>query len=773
MLLVLGLLALPISAQDGPGAQGKLQRKVVPPTSEELGLQPFALHVRRVAQALADLGAPLTKEELATIDAAVAAPESPGDRARVDALDALLAPRTLVVLALNPEGRATPSPGPAAASLDQHDARSYLVRVENGCGSTAPLAITSPQAFEDEQAPGKWLELRQFVGAFVRRELSGLPREYRIVSLGARDAGRRAATLRFDLAQGEQFATSPAELDVLFDVRPAVEVRLELVEGGAPAGPAAMAAFTVRDARGWIHPAQALRHGADFRFQPQVYRASGESLWLQPGEYRVACERGPEYLADERALVVPALAPGSTDGAAPRVEWKLAPKRWIDPAASSWWSGDHHVHASGCAHYATPGVGVGPEEVLRHTRGEDLKVALCLTWGVGWDYQQQFFTGRQDARSSLPYLLRYDVEVSGFGSHRSGHLCLLGLKQQEYLGVPGINHWPVLGLATLRWAKAQGAVCGTAHSGLGLALDSTELPNDRVPPFDGVGANEFVVDVTHEVPGPGGSAGAMVPAVDFYGVGDTPWPWELNLWYRVLDVGFAPKLAGETDFPCLGDQHVGAGRSYVKLAAGAPSVDGWIAGLAAGRSYVGDGRSHLMDFAVDGVAVGGAAVSIAKPGRVRVTTRAAAWLATEPDASIASRSWKETPYWHVERARVPGTRSVAVECVVNGVAVAKELLVADGTQRELAFDVPIERSSWIALRILPSCHTNPITVSVAGAPVRASRKSAEYLLQCVERCWSQKARFYEGPEAQHEAEAAYEHARAVYRKRAEECGEGR
>ena len=50
-----------------------------------------------------------------------------------------------------------------------------------------------------------------------------------------------------------------------------------------------------------------------------------------------------------------------------------------------------------------------------------------------------FFTGKNDKVSVYPYLLRYDVEVSGFGSHQSGHLCLLRLKEQMYPGaIPSI-----------------------------------------------------------------------------------------------------------------------------------------------------------------------------------------------------------------------------------------------------------------------------------------------------------------------------------------------
>src|SRR5687768_13063874 len=157
----------------------------------------------------------------------------------------------------------------------------------------------------------------------------------------------------------------------------------------------------------------------------------------------------------------------------------------------------------------------------RHIQGEDLKVGANLTWGPCFDYQKQFFTGKVAKQSRYPYLLRYDIEVSGFGSHQSGHLCLLRLKEQIYPGGTSKDHWPTLGMNTLRWAKRQGAVCGPAHSSIGLQptqqrVDSPDgpggLPSYAIPAYNGIGANEFIVDVTHQVPGPNGK---LVPAVDF------------------------------------------------------------------------------------------------------------------------------------------------------------------------------------------------------------------------------------------------------------------
>ena len=77
---------------------------------------------------------------------------------------------------------------------------------------------------------------------------------------------------------------------------------------------------------------------------------------------------------------------------------------------------------------------------------------------------------------------------------------------------------------------------------------------------------------------------------------------------------------------------------------------------------------------------------------------------------------------------------------------ARKNIVADGTLAGRRVRRKIERSSWVALRILPSSHTNPIFVLVGGKPIRASRRSAEWCLKGVDQCWSQKERFIKADE---------------------------
>lgn len=70
--------------------------------------------------------------------------------------------------------------------------------------------------------------------------------------------------------------------------------------------------------------------------------------------------------------------------------------------------------------------------------------------------------------------------------------------------------------------------------------------------------------------------------------------------------------------------------------------------------------------------------------------------------------------------------------MVNGYPVERRALAADGALVDLRFEVPIKQSSWVAVRIDPSAHLNPVFVHVGGKAIRASRQSAEW---CVQSVW--------------------------------------
>ena len=48
--------------------------------------------------------------------------------------------------------------------------------------------------------------------------------------------------------------------------------------------------------------------------------------------------------------------------------------------------------------------------------------------------------------------------------------------------------------------------------------------------------------------------------------------------------------------------------------------------------------------------------------------------------------------------------------------VAMAEVVADGSVATYAFEVPVQRSCWVAARIMPSSHTNPVFVVYSHPP---------------------------------------------------------
>lgn len=733
---------------------GAVASPAAPPA--DVARQPLAAQVRRVREALEALGQPLPPDAAARLDEALRL-DDPGDAVR--AIQAALDPLCVAVVEINPESRLKAAAGPVAKRLVQHGWTVFLVKVVNEAGITAPLVVTSPNAAPmvrpstgaAEPPPGlsaadvadRWTDVRMFDDRPMTPALSGLRVEYRLLQVFSRDAGPREARIGFNAGQGTQDLGFRSDVDILFEAAPATRLVLDVVDHD---GSATTASFLVRDRLGRVYPAQSRRLAPDFFFHPQVYRASGEHLLLPPGEYTVSWTRGPEYVPGTRTVVV---------GAGPEQRERFELDRWIRLADHGWYSGDHHVHAAGCSHYDSPAAGVGPADMMRHIVGEDLNVGCVLSWGPCWYHQKQFFDGRVHPLSTPGHLMRYDVEVSGFPSSHAGHLCLLRLVEDDYPGTDTIEEWPSWTLPVLRWARAQGGVAGFSHSGWGLEIAAQTIPSLEMPRFDGIGANEYIVDVTHD-------------AVDFISAVDTPITWELNIWYHTLNCGYRTRISGETDFPCIYGERVGLGRLYVKLDDGPLDFDRYVEGIKAGRSYVTDGKSHLFDFRIDDVEVGrgGSELVLDAARDVRVECRVAALLPErQPEAlaGVAARPLSEKPYWELERARIGTGRRVPVEVVVNGRVAARREVEADGTIHDLAWTLPIDRSSWVAVRIWPASHTNPVWVTVGGGPVRAGRDSAAWCLDAVDVCWEQKRGQVREAELE-DARAAYEHARAAYRR---------
>ena len=316
-----------------------------------------------------------------------------------------------------------------------------------------------------------------------------------------------------------------------------------------------------------------------------------------------------------------------------------------------------------------------------------------------------------------------------------------------------IEQWPSWTLPVLQWAKEQGGVVGYAHSGWGLdPVEATnDLPNYVMPKMDGIGANEYIVTVTQD-------------AVDFYSAGNTPALWELNMWYHTLNCGFRTRLSGETDFPCVFDERVGLVRSYFK-SDGPMSYDSYMKAIREGRSYVSDGSSHIINFTVNGLEAGtkNSELSLSHPQTLNVLARVTANLPakqTEEGATIANRKGYDQPYWNIERARIGTTQKVGVELLVNGEPVDTIEITADGKWKDIQFKYSLQQSAWIALRIYPSVHTNPVFVIVDEKPIHV-RRSAEWCRKAVDQCWKMKKENIRAEERA-AAEEAYKKAGEIY-----------
>lgn len=728
--------------------------------------QPFLAQALRLRESIIFLGGSLSPTD---DKALIALQNQSHSQETVKKIQEILDPYCIAIVNINPEARVKVQPGHAPAKLVQGGWTTFLVKVYNDAGINAQLQVESVNALppihrstqqpqvkkEDQisrgQVDNRFLEIQMYRNKPLMPNLSGLKLEYAVVQIYSKDAGKREVELGFNIGQGSQDIGFRNTTNILFNIAAAIKVNLSIKDDdGSPA----VASFFITDSIDRIpgkfsgyYPLPSRRVAAfdeypDFFFQKQVYRRDGESVQLPPGKYHVIYKRGPEYISQQKTLIVP-------DGK-DSIIVPFALKRWINMAKLGWYSADHHVHGAGCSHYDSPEEGVPPAFMLKQAMGEDLNISAVLTWGPNWYYQKNFFTGRDDKLSTKKNIMRYDVEVSGFPSSHAGHIVLLRLKEDDYPGATTIEQWPSWTLPILKWAKAQGGVVGYAHSGWGLEpmVPTNDLPNYITPKMDNIGANEYIVTVTQD-------------AVDIYSLGDTPAKWELNMWYHTLNCGFRTTASGETDFPCITDLRVGMSRSYYK-SSGSVNYDDYVTALKEGRTYVSEGNSHIMDFAINGQEVGtkGSEIKLKGKQQLKISANIAAYL---PEKTLDSiQKAQLITYWNIEWGRIGESRNVQVELIINGKPVDTVVVLADGKINKLNFDYEVDRSCWAALRVWGSSHSNPIFILVDNKPIREKR-SAQWCKDAVDKCWQMKS-----PGMRKEDRAAakevYDKARIIYEK---------
>src|SRR5439155_3774999 len=99
----------------------------------------------------------------------------------------------------------------------------------------------------------RFLALEIFTQPPMTDTLSGLKCEYAIALIYSSESGKREATIGFDIGQGNQDLGFRGETPVLFEVRPAVAVRVGVKDFD---GKATTWRFTITDASGHVYPPQ-------------------------------------------------------------------------------------------------------------------------------------------------------------------------------------------------------------------------------------------------------------------------------------------------------------------------------------------------------------------------------------------------------------------------------------------------------------------------------------------------------------------------------------
>lgn len=178
---------------------------------------------------------------------------------------------------------------------------------------------------------------------------------------------------------------------------------------------------------------------------------------------------------------------------------------------------------------------------------------------------------------------------------------------------------------------------------------------------------------------------------------DTP---QYEMLYRMWGLGLMITPIAGTDFPCIGDLP-GADRFYARVGR-AFTWERWVAAVAAGKTFVTNGP--MLEFDVNGTGIG---------GRVRLD-------GPEPVLVRGAVSFDPT------RDDVR-----ALELVHDGEVVHRETAVAELGRIAFSLRVPVETSSWLALRSTgvklgrrphadrlrdSAAHTSAVEVRVAGTP---------------------------------------------------------
>lgn len=308
-----------------------------------------------------------------------------------------------------------------------------------------------------------------------------------------------------------------------------------------------------------------------------------------------------------------------------------------------------------------------------------------------------------------------------------GHLILLGLTDAQKM-------WEESTFKVLDWSGKQNAVRGFAHMQY-LNNKVQDTLNCCIP-----------IDYPVEV---------ALNNVEFISQ-EQPRGSENGIlaYYKLLNCGFRPALAGGTDYPC-NKVPIGAVLTYVQIPDKKISYDKWIDGIAKGRTVISrNAHNEFIDLKVNRTHGPGDEIRSKTGGEAAIR---ATWT-------------------------VNSETTGQIELVCNGEVIARQAGTAKpGAPLVLTYSQPFTKSGWItARRMDPSgrkhfLHTSAVYLTVGGQQVRASRQDAEYFVSWIDNIlreiepggrWN---KYF--PSNLDAARERYARARNIYREIAAECSD--
>ena len=420
------------------------------------------------------------------------------------------------------------------------------------------------------------------------------------------------------------------------------------------------------------------------RDESYFYADDSFDVELPPGPLRMNVSGGLETIPQTVTV---------DSGAATELIVKIQP--WVDMAARGWYSGDSHVHL----HTGGP-IDVTIANALVAARAEGVNyVNLCVSNNVGDDIRDaELITGKPHSTSTDRHLLIFGEEMR---STIYGHMQFFGigkLVEPQYTGfddTPNRLDFPANYLMA-KHAVRQGGVVTYGHP----MFAGQPFPYDKDLAKANGAARELPVDAVLGV----------VHAMDLMSYNSDE-DLSAELWYRLLNCGL--KLAACVGTDALLDRStepLGGDRVYVKIV-GPLTMQSWLEGLKGGRTFVTNGP--ILTLEVEGKGPGDTC-QLAATGKVRVAATVEGYVPFN-----------------------------TIELIVNGKVAAHEEVAAGRRIGRIDVELPIGRSSWIAMRVRgpdhPSvfdgpvwAHTSPVYVKIAGQEI-ASRPDARYFVDWIEQ----------------------------------------